>query len=197
MSGSTPAALRPKARSNAWCVLLVCAATLSTNVQGEVPSQRVDRLLMVVGDRLILESEVELEHRVRDRFPALSPPIPPGTSTLQVLADAAIVRGLAGNTELYRPTTEQVRARQEAIRLSFGDPNEWNHFITEFGLTEDRFASFITGRLIVERYIQRNVALAGRGETEQQFLERYTNWIVEQRKRVAIRLVAPINVGSN
>jgi hypothetical protein len=151
---------------------------------------------MVVGDRLILESEVELEEQVRAKFPALSPPVPPGTSTLQVLADAAIVRGLAGNTELYRPTTDQVRARQEAIRLSFGDPNDWSQFISAFGLNDERFASFVTGRLIVERYIQRNVALAGRGETEQQFSDRYSNWIVEQRKRVAIRLVSPINVGT-
>lgn len=157
-----------------------------------------DRIVMVVGDRLITASDVALEAVLVDRDP--SPVVPlqaQRDDPLGFLRDLAIIRGLAGETAVYRPTPAEVRGRIEALRSSWPDPESWQRFLRDHGLDEERLAALLFSRMVAERYIQRNVGLAARsaGEDEAAYVARFETWMAAQRRRVSIRKLEPLGSG--
>lgn len=158
---------------------------------GGSPALVLDRMVLVIGDRIVTESELRLEAALRARVAWWGPPRPPGADMLQVVADAALVRILAGDTSLYAPSDEAVRARAGQLREEWGDPEGWQAFLAEHGLDELRLLALIRGRMVVERYLQRNLSLAARsaGKTVD---ELYLEWIPAQRGRVPQRLPSAV-----
>ena len=152
----------------------------------------VDQVVLVIGDRVVTASDVRIEDALRERVPWWSPPQPNGTSTLQVLADAALLRALAGDAALYVPDDDLVRERMGQLRDAFGDPESWRVFLRGTGLDEERLASLVRSRLIVERYIQRTLSLTARSEGAS-IEEVYAAWIPSQRGRLPVRVPAPIS----
>jgi len=152
----------------------------------------VDRILAVVGERLVLTSDLELERALAevDPSPVLvlresrDPPDP-----LQDAVDRAIIRGLAGSTAVYAPSDAEVRARAERIRSRFKDDIAWQVFLDRHGLDSDRLAGILYSRLVVERYVLRNVEQSARHEDP---LAYYREWIGHHRARVSIRMVPDI-----
>ena len=146
----------------------------------------VDRIVAVVGERLVLASDVELEKSlgalerssVGDMMGASADP-------LQVVIDRAIIRGLAGNAAIYTPSEDEILTRANQLRTSFADAGAWETFRRQHGLEGDRLTSLLYSRLVVDRYILRNVP---QGATDGS----YAAWINPQRARVTIRLVPPI-----
>lgn len=155
------------------------------------PPAVIDQIVLVIGDRVVTNSELRIEEELRARVPWWAPPQPPGTSTLQVLADAALIRTLAGEAALYVPTDELVRERAEQAQEAWGDPEAWAAFLTRSGLDEERLGALIRSRLIVERYLQRTLSLAARSEGKT-LEELYASWIPTQRGRLPVRYPAPI-----
>jgi hypothetical protein len=151
----------------------------------------IDRMVLVIGDRIITESEIRLEGALRARIPWWGPPRPPGADLQQVVADVALVRIFAGDTSLYSPSDEAVRARAEQLREAWGDPEAWQALLSENGLDEARLLALIRGRLIVERYIQRNLSLAARSEGRT-VDELYVEWIPAQRGRAPVRVPSAV-----
>lgn len=195
----------PTARlSRAWAparavwVALLCLST-AASAQDDAPPLPaaeplvIDRMVLVIGDRIITDSEVRLEAELRQRVAWWGPPRPPGADTQQIVADVALVRILAGDTSLYLPSDEAVRARAEQLREAWGDPEAYQGFLGRHGLDEARLAALIRSRLVVERYIQRNLSLAARAEGRS-IDELYIEWIPEQRGRVPVRVPSPVGV---
>ena len=151
----------------------------------------IDRMVLVIGDRIITESEIRLEGALRARIPWWGPPRPPGADLQQVVADVALVRIFAGDTSLYSPSDEAVRARAEELREDWGDPEAWQAMLSENGLDEARLLALIRARLIVERYIQRNLSLAARSEGRT-VDELYVEWIPAQRGRAPVRVPSAV-----
>lgn len=163
---------------------------------GEAPARPVviDQIVLVIGDRVVTASELRLEEALRARLPWWAPPQPEGTSTLQVVADAALIRALAGDAALYVPDDELVRDRAAQVQAAWGDPEAWQAFLLEHGLDEERLLTLVRGRLIVDRYLQRTLSLAARSEGKP--LEAlYAGWILTQRGRVPLRVPSAIEGG--
>jgi hypothetical protein len=148
----------------------------------------VDRIVAVVGNRLVLASDVAIENEMAAR----------NVYTLQALAerrkdagrwlvDMAIVRALAGDVRVYEPTRQDVSDALERFVATFEDAASYRRFLEQFGLTQERLQSLLTTRLVVERYIQRNVGL---GLSDEELAARYEEWIAERRQQVAIRNIA-------
>ena len=154
----------------------------------------LDRVVAVVGDRLILASDIALEREIGRREPPSAGGLVWARSDpLEALIDAAVIRGLAGDVAIYQPTSAEVRARQQALRDTFEEPADYATFLLRFGLDEDRLAGVLYAREIVERYVQRNLVLSasGAGGDPVAVSARYDAWISEARQRAAIRHVAP------
>lgn len=153
-----------------------------TSARAEV----VDRILYVVGTRLVTWSDVgfetELAPHDRSMVPVLDDPAYP---IEQRLVDFAILRELAGTTALYRPEDRDVRLRFEAVRASFEDDVAWRTFLDRWGLDELSLQAFLSSRMVVERYVVRNALYHSSGALPD--AERYEGFIEEKRAQATVR----------
>jgi hypothetical protein len=135
-------------------LLLLLLFSLCGGARAEV----VDRVMYVVEDQLVLQSDVLLNAAIN---PLEASPSPfwsrPGADPAEQMVDAAILRHLAGNVALYQPGDDEVRTRTEAIRSRFLDRASWQYFLEGWGLDERSFRSVIRRRIVVERYLTRNL----------------------------------------
>jgi len=148
----------------------------------------VDRIVAVVGDRLVLASDVAIENEIgaRDVY-TVAALAERRKDASRWLVDMAIVRALAGDVRVYEPTRQDVADALDRFAATFGDAASYRGFLDRSGLSQERLQSLLTTRLVVERYIQRNVGL---GLTDDELGERYDAWIAERRQQVAIREIA-------
>jgi hypothetical protein len=148
----------------------------------------VDRIVAVVGDRLVLASDVAIENEIGARNVYTVAALAERRKDVpRWLVDMAIVRALAGDVRVYEPTRQDVADALDRFAQSFGDAATYRQFLERSGLSQERLQSLLTTRLIVERYIQRNVGL---GLTDAELAERFDVWIAERRQQVAIRELA-------
>ena len=151
----------------------------------------IDRVVVVIDDRIVTTSDIELEADLSMRIPspvlalALRPPI-------DALIDRALIRGLASEVGVYQPSTADVRQRLTAIRSTFSGPEEWTAFLARHGLSEDELAGRLFSQMVVERYVRRNIELASQAnrESREEYLARYSEWISAHRSASQIREVA-------
>jgi hypothetical protein len=148
----------------------------------------VDRIVAVVGDRLVLASDVAIETEIAARnVYTVAALAERRKDASRWLVDMAIVRALAGDVRVYEPTRQEVADALERFATTFGDAATYRRFLERSGLSQERLQSLLTTRLVVERYIQRNVGL---GLTDEELAERFDVWIAERRQQVAIREIA-------
>ncbi len=151
-------------------------------------ADRVDRIVAVVEDQLVLESEVRLERelsRLDDQGLLWAIPDPQ-----ERLIDAAVLRLAAADVALYQPDDEDIRQRREAIRAHFTDRASWRDFLYRHGLTEDRLAVVLRRRMVAERYLRRNLQA---DPADQTAWSRATAALVEDlRARFRIRVVPEV-----
>ncbi|MBW1877331.1 MAG: hypothetical protein JRI25_05410 [Deltaproteobacteria bacterium] len=165
-------------------LLLLLLLSLFGGARAEV----VDRVMYVVEDQLVLQSDVQLNAAIN---PLDASPSPfwsrPGADPEQQMVDAAILRHLAGNVALYQPSDDEVRTRTEAIRARFLDRASWQVFLEGWGLDERSFRSVIRRRMVVERYLARN--LRADPADPEEWWAATTAVLEEVRVRVRIRRV--------
>lgn len=148
----------------------------------------VDRVLYVVGDRIVTESDVAFEafFDARDQSPV---PAMEGRAAdrERLLAEIAVVRQLAGDIAVYRPSNAGVRVRADAFLATFANPEAGLRALADWGFDETAFLGFLYSRLVVEQYVQRDVASGG-GDTG--WRTEYDAWMVAQMARTNVRKVA-------
>lgn len=119
----------------------------------------VDRVVVVVDEEIVLASEVRLEAVLT----GLDEPELPfwtldnGTSD-ERMEQAALVRALATGVDLYDPTQEEIDRRVAILRSRFGADEAWEAFQQLWGLDDRGLGRIVRRRLLVERYLARNLA---------------------------------------
>lgn len=159
-------------------MILILALTLLPVARADV----LDRIEVVVGDRIVCASDVALEA-------ALDPHDQGPVSALEDLAtpyrerlvDLAVLRGLAGEIEVFRPAPADVEARWQRFRASFDTPEAAARFLTDWGFTEAEFKGLLFSRMVSERYVLRNLPGGVAGGAP------FREWMDGLRARVAIR----------
>jgi len=121
----------------------------------------VDRVIAVVGtegEQVVTASDVALEGALT--------PLDHGPTPFWVgvhddaserLIEAAVVRAAAADVALYQPSPEDVAARVQAFRGRIGDPAALVAFQTRWGLDDAGLAVALRRRMVVERYLTRNL----------------------------------------
>lgn len=153
----------------------------------------LDRIAVIVGDRLVMASELRLEAELQGHgVYTLDALEPRRTDTRAWLVDIAVVRGLAGDVSVYQPGADDVQARLSAVRETWEDPDAFEAFLSRHGLELDDLAALLVTRMVVERYIQRNIGVAvdqRAPDAAQRFAAEYLEWITTRRQSVTIRPV--------
>ena len=161
-----------------WLWLLLCA-------HAEV----VDRIVAVVGDELVLASEIALEDAISR---ADTPEIPfwshEHKTPFERLTEAALIRHTAGDVAIYTPTTDEVQARIEVIRRHFKDRGSWTLFLERWMLDEPSLRTIVKRRMIVERYLSRNIS--EKPTDKQNWLSACETTINALRVNVHVRIVS-------
>lgn len=159
----------------------------------EPPSTLVDRVEVVVGERVLTRSDLHLEAELARRIPSsvYALRLQETLDTERAVIERAIIRDLAAQVSIYQPTPAAVQALRDELRATFPDGDAFDLFLRRHGLTEDSLTTRLAARLIVERYVHRNIDLASQAAREDQdaYLTRYATWIAEQRLRTTVRLV--------
>lgn len=133
-------------------MLLVLA--VSTVARADV----VDRVVAVVEEQILMDSEVRLEGVLAPLDSSPSPFWAADRATpVDRLIDAAVIRELTGDVSLYQPPEAEVRGRLEAVRAKFPNAQAWTAFLTSWGLDEDGLRAVLRRRISVERWLARNV----------------------------------------
>ena len=149
----------------------------------------VDRVVAVVEGLPVLASEIRLEEAIAPFDPS---PVPFWTSSAdfqRTSIDALILRYLAADVALYQPSREQLAERVQALHDAFPDQAGWAVFLAAHGLDAARIDVVVRRRMIVERFLLRNVQAdpADRGS----WLAESDELIAQLRPRVRIRIVEP------
>lgn len=168
-------------------MILLCAALAQAAAEGEIVA---DRILHVVEDRVVTASDLAFEQVFAAHDQSPIPALNVAAYSLdQRLIDYAILRQRAGNTAVFQPTTAEVRARWEQIRAHFGTPEDYQRFLAAWGLSDEAFQAFLYSRLVVEKYIHRNVGLAAQAANLDAlaYYEDYLQWITPLRQSTVIR----------
>lgn len=164
-----------------WFALL-----LTLSARAEV----IDRVVAIVEEQLITASDVALE---ADLARLDGSPVPFWSrehgEALHRLIDAAVIREIARDVALYRPTDEQIGARVTALRERFPDRASWQDFLTGRGLDEDALRAVMERRMVVEAYLLRNIAVAP--SDEDRFIDAVDTLLAPWERRLSIREIAP------
>lgn len=152
----------------------------------------LDRVLFVVGERIVTESDVAFE-TFFDTFdqspvPALEDDQRPVNERL---LDIAVVRQLAGDISVFQPSAAEVRTRADAALAYWPRADDGLAALRTWGLDEPAFLGFVYSRLVVERCIRRSVPLPSEPVTPEALAAwntRYGAWIAEVRARTEVRV---------
>ena len=155
-------------------------------------ADEVDRVLFVVGDRIVTQSDVAFDHFFDSRDQSPIATFEGREADRQdLLVEMAIVRQLAGDIAVYRPTNAEVRGRADRFLATFAGPEEGLRVLADWGLDETAFLGFIYSRLVVERYVARDVAAGVVDGNSAEWAAAYATWVAAQRGRANVRAVSP------
>ncbi len=179
----------PLAMASRIPVLLVCVALL---VPLSARAERVDRVVSVVGERVVTESDLALAQVLAERDPSPVPALAVTRSgALQQVEDQRLIRGQAGKVRLYQPRNRALQARLDALRRTFPAPGEWEAFLVQWGLGEDELRILLLNRMVVESAVLRSVGTPA-GPDDDDWLDRYEAWLGELRAGASIYRPEPI-----
>jgi hypothetical protein len=161
---------------------LICAVGLAY-------AEIVDGVVHVVGERIVTRSDLVFEADFDPHDPSpLAPLEDPAYPLEQRLVDFAILRQLAGDIEIYRPSTSEVRERWRQFREGWPRAEDHAAFLARWGLDDEQLLGFFYSRLVVERYVARNAtqaaAVTATGELS---AEAYQAWMAGLRARADVR----------
>ncbi len=174
-------------------------ALLSGLLWGLAPSgvpvaraERVDRILYVVGERLVCASDVAFESDILRIDQSPVPALARSISDYRVedrLIDAAILRTRAGDSSVYQPSSGDIQRRWERFQEGWARPEDLSRFLASWGINDVQLQGALYSRMVIERYIQRHVGLAvqqAKGSASD-YIAAYDRWMADIRKSVLIR----------
>jgi hypothetical protein len=145
---------------------------------GPAYGERIDRVVSVVGERVVTETDLLLEEELRARDPSPVPALSQGG--VQALEDQRWIRGHAGQVRVYQPNRRALEARIAALRRTFEAPGEWEDFLARWGMSEDTIRALMLNRMIVETTVLRTLGSPDPGH-DLPWQAKYESWLEELR----------------
>ncbi|MCB9760456.1 MAG: hypothetical protein H6739_11510 [Alphaproteobacteria bacterium] len=153
-----------------------------------------DRIVSVVGETVVTESDLGFEEAFAEHDVSPLPPFERADADLlQRLEDYRILRTLAADVDVFRPPPGAVDARLEAFKESWSRRADYEAFLERWGMDEARLREAIYARLVIERYVARNLGLTPDDLTRpDEVIERYEAFMQRRRPLVPERRLDPL-----
>lgn len=168
-------------------LLLLVLASLPCGARAET----VDRVVVVVEERLVFASQVRLEEQLAhmDASPTWFWSADRADAVTR-LTQSAVLRRRAAGLELYDAPVDQIDQRLELLRARFPNRVAWQNWLRGVGSTEDELRLDLGRRIVVERFLRRNLPQDDlpRPSWERELEAAMANW----QAGVAIRVVQPV-----
>jgi hypothetical protein len=152
----------------------------------------VDRVLFVVGSRIVTQSDVVFEAFFDPYDDSAIPGFEDSAvPAVERLRDIAVVRQLAADTSVFRPDPGDVRARADAFLSHWARADDGLAELGEWGLDEQAFLGFLYSRLVAERFVARSLPPPRRDAEpaeREEWSRRYAAWLSDARARVEVRV---------
>jgi hypothetical protein len=165
-------------------LLFVMAARLAA--AGEV----VDRVVAVVEDRIVLESDVRWEAAMMQVEPAPALLWARTADPTVRATEAAGIRVLAGDIALYQPDSGSVAERVLVLSDAVGGPAALDVWLAGLGVDREGLVELLRRRMIAEAWAARNVAV--RADDEAAWIAACDELVASQLERLRFRRTAPI-----
>lgn len=171
-------------------VLVLWAGPLEARAQtGPV---EVDRIEVVVADRVVTASDVRLEAALQPHHPSQIPAWERRRQDpLEAAVDQAVLRKAAGAVGVYLPSRAELRAELTQVIATWPDDRSLGRFMLLHGLDEESLSNHVYARMVAERFLLRNLARVGEGGSGPKNASdaEYRRLISELRTRTEVRYV--------
>jgi hypothetical protein len=153
--------------------LLICLNTAR--------AEPFDRVVSVVGERVITQSEVELERAFAQWD---SSPVPPleqePTDWLRRTEEMRLLVQLAGDVRVFQPDSVQVDARVKRFAEAFPSRSVFSDFLVRWDLDRQALYQRVYSQLVVEAYVERQIGLTltqTGAARDAEYIDRYAAWM--------------------
>ena len=150
-----------------------------------------DRIVLVIQEKTITESEIALERDLATLIPSSSTllqyyrPISPQRALIQV----TLLRLQAGELNPYQARPAEIEKRFDVFRAQWSEIAQYYAFLNQHGLTDERLLSYIKTLIIAENYIEKNLGLANSMDLEEA-RTRFEQWEESTIQNTRVRFVS-------
>jgi len=174
-------------------LLLLPGTSLAQSTEPLPIEARIDRVISVVGDAIVTESDLRLEQELLRHDTVSCPAMgPPQTNVLGLIEERRVLHRLAAERTLYVPARKAVSERLDLLSQNLGP--EFEDFKKRWGLTAKGLETLIRDRMVEEAYVEANLGRTLRAEQtsegqdwEKRYRQAYRPWIDSRKGNVPIR----------
>jgi hypothetical protein len=174
----------------------------------------LDRIMVVIDEKVITKSDVQFEEVLREKLPSDSKIIQyyREQDPVEALIQLHLLKSFAGEIALYKPDLNELQKRFEIFLMQW-TVNEYKEFLSRYGADEQQIKNILRNMMVAENYVERNLGLPN--DTYIKSIEElqsiptndrlpsaedlhvfegqrvYEQWIQEARNNVQIRFVLP------
>lgn len=138
---------------------------------GSAGAEIIDRILAVVGNTIVTQSDVLAAMRLRLEAPPANAADPVG-ATLERLIERRLMLSEVDRYVPPAPAEADVSLRVEQVRLSFPSAEAWQKALAETGFDEEQLRRYVRDDLRIIAYLQQRFGTA-QPPSEEEVLEYY------------------------
>ena len=173
---------------------LILMAALAGPAHAAPQATLADRAVALVDNEIVTASDLELHLSLGAHDESFVPILQSNPKTLLDDAIAAtLIRSIGGRISVYQPNPAQVRSRLASYRDQWPSVDVWEAHLLRLGQNDQRVYRAIERRLVIERVVSRVVGQPG--ADLEGWTTRFNTWLKQERARVRVRKVAPIDSG--
>jgi hypothetical protein len=157
-----------------------------------------DRIIAVVEGRVITLSDLRLENELKTLSICEFSPMQEHREEdgMKFLIELQVLRHLAGDNPLYRPTNDEINRRISSMLAHWNNEDEYMAFKLKHGLDDAKVRTNLQTMMIAESYAKRKLGVA-KGESEEELQRRYNEWITDQITSVHLMIIQEISPEAN
>ena len=164
--------------------------SLYLNIQPVIAENPVDRIVVVIEEYTITQSDISLEQELATLIPSSSKTLQyyRENNPKEALIQRNILRIFAGDINLYSANPIEIQKRYEQFLAHWKHIQEYNEFILRHGLDEDRLLGLIKSQIIAENYLEKNIGISSGQEISTSQIK-FEAWLEQSKRTLSLREV--------
>ena len=163
---------------------------LYLNLQSADAENPIDRIVVVIEEYTITQSDITLEQELATIIPSTSKTLQyyRENNPKEALVQRNILRLFAGDINLYSANPIEIQKRYELFLSHWKQIRKYDEFILRHGVDEDRLLGLIKSQIIAENYLEKNIGIAPQQEITTS-KTKFEQWLEQSKLSLSIREV--------